>query len=134
MNDTPLIAIIDDDPPLRSALGNLIRSAGYEAKLFADAASALDCPDGARVALVLSDFRMPGASGVDLIAALRTKGRTMPVIIMTAQPVEDVIGPAIAAGAFACLQKPFNDHDLLDSIESALLEPGGRPRGDGPTA
>ena len=124
MNDTPLIAIVEDDPPLRSALGNLIRSAGYGARLFEDAENFLVAAGGAGIDLVLSDFRMPGATGVELIAAIRGRGCQAPVIIMTAQPFEDVSHLAEAAGAYACLQKPFNDHDLLETIESALASGG----------
>lgn len=120
MYETPLIAIVDDDAPLRSALANLVRSAGYRVVSFENAESVLATdPDGG-VTLVVSDYRMPGATGLDLIRALRARGCRAHVIIMTAVADAALIAAAEAAGAAAFLQKPFNDTDLLDTIESVL--------------
>lgn len=124
---SPLIAIIDDDAPLLSALGNLLRSADYRVALFEHAEACLSAVGGLNVDLVLSDYRMPGASGIDLMETLRARGCGAPTIIMTAQPSDEFTDLATAAGAWAVLSKPFDEHDLLDAMEAAIDGRGRHP-------
>lgn len=121
--ERPLIAIVDDDAPLLSALGNLLRSADYRVALFDHAEACLSGVVGLNVDLVLSDYRMSGESGVDLMKALRARGCGAPTIIMTAQPSDELEELAISAGASAVLSKPFDELDLLSAMEAAI---GGR--------
>jgi len=114
----PLIAVVDDDQSIREALENLISSVGFEVKLFASAEDFLDSslqPDCA-----ILDVRLPGISGLELQRRLAADGRSIPVIIITAQGDDKTQDEAVAAGAIAFLNKPFKEEVLLAALESAL--------------
>ncbi len=120
MRETPLIAIVDDDEPLRLALGNLLRSAGYDVELFEDAEHIMDGISPGQYDLVLTDYRMPGANGAELTSSIRASGCVAPVIIMTAQSLAEVEIEARAAGAVTCIRKPFDEDGFLDIIKESL--------------
>ncbi|KAA0069996.1 response regulator [Tardiphaga sp. P9-11] len=119
MNKKPVIAIIDDDAPLRDAIDNLLRAAGFETQLFASGEAFLEgLSTGASV--LVSDIRMYDLSGLDLKAVLNERGITLPVIFITAVLNDDIVAQATLAGAITCLGKPFNDEELIAAIRSAL--------------
>lgn len=120
MPENKLIAIVDDDAPLLAALGNLARSVGYRVALFESAEALLAVTDVVAADLVLTDFRLGGANGAELIRALRGRGCAAPAIVMTAEAYDEVSGIAMPAGALAVLSKPFDEDDLLESVEAAL--------------
>lgn len=119
LTDT-LIAIVDDDAPLRLALDNLIRSGGYRTILFPDAETFLGRQHEGAPDLLITDFQMPGMSGLDLIQTLRRHGSRIPIIMMTALAFDQLSLRAEAAGAFICLEKPFDEAILFSAIERAL--------------
>jgi len=115
----PLVAVVDDDQSLRTALSALIRSLGIRVRVFASAELLL-----ADVALnpdcVISDIQMPGMSGIDLIAALQARQGRIPVILMTAREERALLSSATSCGALAVLRKPFAPEALLESLGRAL--------------
>jgi FixJ family two-component response regulator len=115
-----LIAIVDDDESVRDATERLMRSAGFSAETFSRGADFLSSPDLSRTACLVTDLNMPGMSGFDLHRRLQSFGRSIPTILITGQPNENVRTQALSLGIICYLPKPFRDDDLIDSIHSAL--------------
>ncbi|MBE7186592.1 MAG: response regulator [Methylobacterium mesophilicum] len=121
---TPLtLAIVDDDPFIRAALGRLISSYGYDALLFDGAEALLADRSGRDPVCVLADLQMPGMGGVELIRRLAERSPTLPVIAMTAYPNDAIRRRALESGAAAYLTKPFD----ASQLETCLLTLGLRP-------
>ena len=114
--------IADDDGAIRFVLGEALRETGATVREFADAESLLAALDGAAPDVVVSDVRMPGASGLKLLERLKTRGVVAPVIVMSA--FTDVASTAAAYrnGAFDYLPKPFDLDLMVAAVERALAE------------
>ncbi len=116
-----LIAIIDDDLAIRGGVSSLLRSAGFDVRLYESAEAFLadnhkePSPDAA-----LTDIQMPGMSGLDLQVVLKTRQPTLPVMFMTAFPEEALRQRVLSNGAVCFLSKPFKATELLYWIEQAL--------------
>jgi FixJ family two-component response regulator len=120
VNPTPVIAIVDDHASVRDALQNLVRSFGFEAHQFGSAETYLQFSASTPVDCLISDLAMPDVDGLALLAKVKARGDTAAVIVMTALIGPEIRTQALAAGAVAALQKPFDDELLLDSITGAL--------------
>ncbi|MGA8392222.1 MAG: response regulator [Burkholderiaceae bacterium] len=116
----PLIHVVDDDEPLRTALLRLLAAAGFEAQGHASAGDFLLYPVPDRPGCLLLDVRMPGPSGLDLQAALPEHGIGLPIIFMTGHADVPSSVRAMKAGAVDFLEKPVQRQDLLDAIGRAL--------------
>jgi FixJ family two-component response regulator len=116
----PTVVVIDDDEAVREALGSLIRSVGFQAKLLASAGEFLESgrPDGPSC-LVL-DVRLPGQSGFDLQRELAAMKNPLPTIFITGHGDIPMSVRAMKGGAIEFLTKPFRDQDLLDAIQLGL--------------
>jgi FixJ family two-component response regulator len=114
------VVIVDDDPAIREALGDLLRSVGLEVKAFASVPELLKSgrPDGPSC-LVL-DVRLPGRSGLDFQRELSAANSHLPIIFITAHGDIPMSVQAMKAGAIEFLTKPFRDQDLLDAIQLGL--------------
>jgi FixJ family two-component response regulator len=121
----PLISIIDDDPSVRAATNNLVRSYGYSAHTFASAEDFLQSAHLNDTSCVIADVQMPAMSGVELLILLRTKGHRVPFIFITAFPDEGVRARALKAGAVCFLAKPFDGPVLISCLDVALKQNGG---------
>jgi len=115
----PVISIVEDDESLRTALIGLLRAAGYSGRGFASAEEFLAVQDGA-CACVITDVRLPGESGLDMIGRLRKLGYQRPVIVITAGADPAIADAARAQGALCVLTKPFEADQLLDCVARAL--------------
>lgn len=122
MQNRPRIAVVDDDQSVREALENLISSVGYEVDLFESAEDFLESAEMNNTACLVLDLRMPGMSGLELQHKLRDEGRNTPVIIVTAHGQDTARKEALAAGAVAFLNKPFQEDVLLGAINSAIAK------------
>ena len=125
---SPLIHVIDDDEPLRTALLRLLDAAGFEARGHASAGDFLLYPAPDRPGCLLLDVRMPGPSGLDLQAALPDHGVGLPIIFMTGHADVPTSVRAMKAGAVDFLEKPVQRQDLLDAIGRALAHDGRQRR------
>jgi len=112
-----VIAIVDDESVVRRGIISLLKSLGFAAIDFASAEEFLGSGRTKDISCVITDVRMPGMSGIDLLIAA---GHKVPVIMMTAFPDEGIRSRAIKAGAVGLLTKPFDQETLLDCINSAL--------------
>jgi two-component system response regulator FixJ len=120
MSAKGLVHIIDDDDALRDSLAFLLSSAGIEAKSYDSAAAYLNAPERAAAGCIVTDVRMPGLSGIDLLRKLKSEGSSVPVIVMTGHGDVPLAVEAMKLGAFDFVEKPFDDDALLGSVRSAL--------------
>jgi DNA-binding NtrC family response regulator len=121
-NPAPRILVVDDEALLRWSIVEMLTSAGYtvsDAGTGGEARRLLDRTDEPIDALVL-DFRLPDATGLDLLAAARRRGRTCPAILMTAYGSPETVDQAMAAGVREVVAKPFDLTDLLHVVEKLV--------------
>jgi FixJ family two-component response regulator len=116
----PLISIVDDDESVREATKGLMKSLGFTAEAFPSAAAFLTSRHLRRTACLIADVNMPGMTGPELHDRLMALGRTIPTILITAYPDDNVRARALAAGVIGYFKKPFDEDDLLGCIRSAL--------------
>ncbi len=116
----PLIHVVDDDKSLRTALLRLLGAAGFEARGYASTGDFLLQPPPDRPGCILLDVRMPGPSGLDLQAALRHRGNTLPVIFLTGYADVTASVRAMKAGAVDFLTKPVEREALFEALQRAL--------------
>ena len=118
--EEPIVFVVDDDPSIRDALCNLIRSVGLRVEPFGSAPELLESelPDVASC-LVL-DIRLPRLGGLDLQTELARANIRMPIVFITGYGDIPMSVKAMKAGAVDFLIKPFRDQDLLDAIVAAI--------------
>ena len=113
------IFIVDDDLSVRRSLARLLMSAGYDVVACATAEEFLAL-DVARPACLVTDVRMPGMTGLDLLEALRSSGRDLPIILSSGDADAATAAQASARGAFRFVSKPFEPDELLGALEEAI--------------
>ncbi len=122
----PLIHVVDDDEPLRTALLRLLGAAGFEARGYASTGDFLLDPLPDRPGCLLLDVRLPGPSGLDLQAALQRNGNGLPIVFMTGHAEVTAGIQAMKAGAVDFLLKPVAREALLDALQRALDRDGAQ--------
>jgi FixJ family two-component response regulator len=115
-----IIAIVDDDEPLREALGSVLKAAGFSIDTFASAEEFLDSPQRQKMACLILDVRLPGMSGIELQRRLCESGDAIPIIFVTAHGDASLREMVMKAGAAGFLNKPVRSDALLREIHSAL--------------
>jgi FixJ family two-component response regulator len=115
-----LIAIVDDDESLQSALQDLIESEGLSTLCFGSAEQFLDSDARHKAACLIADIRMPGMSGLELQAKLKAESCRIPIIFVTAHGDAETRNLAMRDGAVEFLTKPFDDELLLEVVHAAL--------------
>ena len=113
--------IVDDDSSIRWVLERALAQAGFDAQSFESADEALARIDYETPHAVLSDIRMPGSDGLDLLAKLAKQHPELPVIIMTAHSDLDSAVSAYQTGAFEYLPKPFDIDEAVATVRRAVL-------------
>jgi FixJ family two-component response regulator len=119
MNKRSLVCIVDDNESVRESLPDLVEYAGYEVQTFASAEEFLESSTVDEATCLILDVGLPGISGPDLQKELRRRGRRVPVVFITAQGDRSLPPRLVAAGAVACLLKPFTDNALLEALQAA---------------
>ncbi len=115
-----MVAIVDDDDSMRSALQGLLKAVGLPAQAFASGEEFLKSGQRQNTACLIADIRMPGMSGLELQAQLNADRCRIPIIFITAHGDEKMRMQALRAGAVEFMAKPFNDEALLESVRAAL--------------
>jgi FixJ family two-component response regulator len=115
-----LVAIVDDDESVQSALKDLMESAGISARCFGSAEEFLGSDRRGEAACLVTDVRMPGMSGLELQAKLKAEGSRIPIIFITSHGDAGMKSRAMKAGAVEFLSKPFDDEVLLEKVRAAL--------------
>ena len=113
--------IIDDDSSIRWVLERALSQAGYDTESFGDAEDVLERVDHEAPDAVVSDIRMPGRDGLELLSILADRHPDLPVIIMTAHSDLDSAVAAYQSGAFEYLPKPFDIDDAVATVQRAVL-------------
>src|SRR5258708_18959888 len=111
-----LMAIVDDDDSMRSALHGVMKAVGLDAQAFASAEEFVKSGQQHQVACLIADIRMPGMSGLELQAKLNAERCRIPTIFITAHGDAKMRMQALREGAVEFLAKPFDDEALLDSV------------------
>jgi len=122
MGGSDLVHIIDDDDALRDSLSFLLSSAGIKTKTYETATGYANDPERGACGCILTDVRMPGMSGIDLLRKLKSDGLAVPVIVMTGHGDVQLAVEALKLGALDFVEKPFDDDALIASVRSALGE------------
>jgi FixJ family two-component response regulator len=115
-----VVAVVDDDSSVRTALSRLCRSAGYDAKAFDSPREFLQSVESQAYDCAIVDIRMPELDGFALQRELLMVRPALPVILITAHDEPAGRARALAAGAVAYLRKPFPNEELLSAICRAL--------------
>lgn len=116
----PLIAVVDDEAPIRKALTRLLRSAGMDVASYSSGAEFLaSCPT-AKVDCVVLDLHMPDVDGFEVLRRLPRSPHRLPCIIITGHDQPETRMRVMAEHPVAYLRKPMNDDLLLDAITLAL--------------
>ena len=116
----PVIHIVDDDMSVRTAVGRVLRAAGYQVSLYESASYLLDHLPAAERGCILLDVRMPGLNGPQLQEVLSKMGFELPIIFLTGHGDIPTSVRAIKAGAEDFLSKPAAKKVLLEAVERAL--------------
>ena len=114
------VLVVDDDLAMREMLASLFREHGYRVEEAARADDALARLAEGEFDVVLSDIRMPGKSGVEMVGDLQRLRPATPVILMTAFGSVDSAVEAMRAGAFDYITKPFEPEAVLFALERAV--------------
>jgi len=114
------VLVVEDDDGMRAAIERLLDAGGYRCIAYpsADALMARGVEDDA--ACVISDLRLPGMSGLELLAALRERHILLPFVLITAHDAPGLRQKVLACGAVAYLVKPFRGTVLLDAVRCAI--------------
>ena len=115
-----VVFVIDDDPSMRNALGNLIGSVGLEVQLFGSTTEFLQHPRPDVPGCLVLDVRLPGMSGLAFQQEMAKTGVALPVIFISGHADVPTTVRAMKAGAVEFLTKPFHDQELLDAIHAAI--------------
>jgi RNA polymerase sigma factor (sigma-70 family) len=114
------VYIVEDDAGVRDSLALMLGLAGYRTALFSDAEAFLAAYRPGWTGCVVADLRLPGASGVELQAAVQQRGGTLPFVIVTAHGDVRTARAAFRAQAVDFLEKPFDRAQLLAAIEASF--------------
>ena len=124
------VYVIDDDEAMRDSLNFLLDSSGFGVTLFEGAQAFLDALPGLAFGCVLSDVRMPGIDGIELLKRLKTQGNSFPILIMTGHGDVPLAVEAMKLGALDFLEKPFEDDRLIAMIETAIRQGESAAKGE----
>ncbi len=118
--DTPTVWVVDDDSSVRWVLDKALRSRGMAPRCFETAGSVLNSLPQESPDVLVTDVRMPGMDGMQLLDALEAAGHEFPVIVMTAHADLDAAVTAYRGGAFEYLPKPFDVDDAVALVRRAV--------------
>ena len=127
-SEKAIVHVIDDDEAIRQSLAFLLQAAKLEVKTYSSAMAFLDALPDTTASCVITDVRMPGMSGVDLLRRLKELKIAVPVIVVTGHGDVALAVEAMKVGAVDFLEKPFDDDVLLASVQSALKRQDGETK------
>jgi len=116
----PTVFVVDDDEPVRDAIGLLLDTVDIPHECYGSATAFLDGYPGKRTGCLVLDIRMPGMSGLELQDQLIGCGDPLPIIFITGHGDIPMAVEAMKKGAVDFIRKPFRDQELLDRIQEAL--------------
>ena len=120
MPDRGIVHIVDDDEAVRKSLAFLLSSAGHAVRLYDSATAFLGDLSNRNRGCLITDIRMPGMTGIELLGVLKAKACTLPAIVITGHGDIPLAVEAMKAGAVDFIEKPFDDTAILIAVRSAL--------------
>src|SRR6516164_10697713 len=121
-SENKTVHVIDDDEALRHSLKFLLESAGIEVVTHESANAFLDIVSKIEPACIITDVRMPGLSGIDLLHRMRALKLDVPVVVITGHADVPLAVEAMKVGAADFFEKPFDDDQLVASVRAALQQ------------
>jgi len=115
------LLVVDDEKSICDIVGQYLRMKGYVVTCAGSAEAAIEIIKQNSIDLVLSDIKMPGMSGVELLKWVREYNRSLPVVMTTGFPTLDTAIEALKLGAFDYLTKPFHLEEIAEKIKRALI-------------
>ena len=122
MPNDGIVHVIDDDDAMRESLAFLLKAAKVDVATYESADAFLAALQGLKGGCVVTDVRMPGMSGLDLLKRLREMKNPIPVIVITGHGDVPLAVEAMKFGASDFLEKPFDDDVLLSAVRAALSD------------
>jgi two-component system response regulator FixJ len=122
MSHEPIVHVVDDDDAVRESLSFLFSTAGIDVRCYESPKPFLESLPVSTPTCVVTDIRMPGMTGVDLLRRLRELGHALPVIVITGHGDVTLAVEAMKLGAVDFIEKPFDGEVLLAAVRSALKE------------
>jgi FixJ family two-component response regulator len=120
----PTVAIVDDDEAVREALGDLLMVSGLACQCFESAAGFLAARQSRHFDCLVTDIRMPGMTGIELMERLNKERAQLPVVVLSSVLDGATRAKALALGVSAWLAKPVTDAHLLGAIATAMENAG----------
>jgi two-component system response regulator FixJ len=120
MGDEPTVYVVDDDDAMRDSLDFLLAAAGFSVRAFESASSFLGVLARVQAGCLVTDIRMPGMDGLELLRRVKRERPRFPVIIMTGHGEVPLAVEAMKLGANDFIEKPFEDQSLIDTIRVAM--------------
>lgn len=120
--DRTIVYVVDDDREIRLSLSFLLRNLGYEVHPFVDAGDFLESSAALKPGCILLDIRMPNMDGGAALLALRQRGITWPVVIITGHAEVSVAVDVMKNGAMDFLEKPFDDTELVAVLDRGFAQ------------
>ncbi|HEY5722580.1 MAG TPA: response regulator FixJ [Allosphingosinicella sp.] len=121
-----VVHVIDDDDGARDSLAFLLDCAGFATRTYASAIEFLEAVPAMEHGCIVTDVRMPGMSGVELVGKLKALGVADPVIVVTGHADVPLAIEAMKAGVADFIEKPFADNAILGAVRSALAQKEGK--------
>src|SRR5690348_6135965 len=115
-----LVHLVDDDEAIRRSVGFALKTSGFQVRPYENGAEILRSAPDLETGCILLDIRMPGMDGLEVQEALRSKGVTLPIIIMTGHGDVTLAVRAMKAGATDFIEKPFEKAVLLAAIDHGI--------------
>jgi len=131
MQDSPIVHIVDDDAAVRQSLAFLLGSAGLAVRLYDSATAFLAGLPELKGGCLITDLRMPGMTGLELLHELRAKACGLPAIVVTGHGDVPLAVEAMKAGAIDFIEKPFDQESILNAVHAALERTGRSDSGEG---
>lgn len=123
MSSAPhLVHVIDDDEAIRASLSFLLETAGLGCRTWESAVAFLEAAEADPGDCIVTDVRMPGMTGLQLVAELKARGVPTPVVVMTGHGDVPMAVEALKRGVADFLEKPFDDEGLLSAIRTAVAK------------
>ena len=121
-SECPMVHVIDDDDAARQSLAFLLRTVQLEVQTYESAIAFLETASRIGSGCIVTDVRMPGMSGIDLLRRLKELKISLPVIVITGHGDVPLAVEAMRIGAVDFIEKPFDDEVLLAAVRSALRQ------------
>jgi two-component system response regulator FixJ len=122
MESAAQVFVIDDDAAMRDSLDFLLAAAGFAVETFESAADFLAVLPEVETGCVVTDVRMPGIDGIELLKRLKQEKASLAVVVMTGHGDVALAVEAMKAGAVDFVEKPFDDERLIETVRAALAE------------